>query len=120
MPLANATAPSAPALQIDEEHAPDDLSMEERRVWLELAPIAQKKGTLTADYRIPEKLLPRGAKDLRASFSVVNPWRWASSSFDPETDLSSAGTQGGAAVGGYHYATEGNPRSFLLTLRFGF
>jgi len=25
---------------------------------------------------------------MRASFTVVNPWRWASSSFDPETDLS--------------------------------
>jgi hypothetical protein len=50
----------------------------------------------------------------------VNPWRWASSSFDPETDLSSAGTQGGAAVGGFNYATEVNPRSYLLTLRFGF
>ena len=76
--------------------------------------------TLSADYRMPERLLPRGAKDLRVAFQVVNPWRWASSSFDPETDLSSAGTQGGAAVGGFNYATEVNPRSFLLTLRFGF
>ncbi|MFM8534117.1 MAG: TonB-dependent receptor domain-containing protein, partial [Acidimicrobiia bacterium] len=76
--------------------------------------------TLAADYRIPEKFLPRGAKDMRASFTVVNPWRWASSSFDPEIDLSSATTQGGAAVGGFNYATDGNPRSFLLTLRFGF
>jgi hypothetical protein len=76
--------------------------------------------TLSADYRVPERLLPRGAKDLRVAFQVVNPWRWASSSFDPETDLSSAGTQGGAAVGGFNYATEVNPRSYLLTLRFGF
>ncbi len=76
--------------------------------------------TLSIDYRVPSKLLPAGAKDARASFTVVNPWRWASSSFDPETDLSSAGTQGAAAVGGFNYATDGNPRSFLLTLRFGF
>lgn len=76
--------------------------------------------SISADYRIPENFLPRGAKDMRASFTVVNPWRWASSSFDPETDLSSATTQGGAAVGGFNYATDGNPRSFLLTLRFGF
>lgn len=76
--------------------------------------------TVTVDYRLPEKLLPHRTKDARASFSIVNPWRWASSSFDPETDLSSAGTQGSAAVGGFNYATDGNPRSFLLTLRFGF
>ena len=76
--------------------------------------------TITADYRVPEKLLPRGAKDLRVAFSITNPWRWAASSFDPETDLSSSTTQGGAAVGGYNYATESSPRSFLLTLRFGF
>jgi outer membrane receptor protein involved in Fe transport len=76
--------------------------------------------SISADYRIPENFLPRGAKDMRASFTFVNPWRWASSSFDPETDLSSATTQGGAAVGGFNYATDGNPRSFLLTLRFGF
>lgn len=76
--------------------------------------------TITADYRVPEKFLPRGAKDMRMSFSVTNPFRWAASSFDPETDLSSALTQGGAAVGGYNYATESSPRSFLLTLRFGF
>jgi len=76
--------------------------------------------SLTADYRVPERFLPRGAKDLRTAFSIVNPWRWAASSFDPETDLSSATTQGGAAVGGFNYATEGNPRTFLLTFRFGF
>lgn len=76
--------------------------------------------TLSVDYRLPSKLLPRGTKDARASFSIVNPWRWASSSFDPETDLSSATSQGAAAVGGFNYATDGNPRSFLLTLRFGF
>ncbi|WP_373057841.1 TonB-dependent receptor domain-containing protein [Gemmatimonas sp.] len=76
--------------------------------------------TLTADYRVPERLLPGGAKSLRVAFSVTNPWRWASSSFDPETDLSSATTQGGAAVGGFNYATDGNPRTFLLTFRFGF
>ncbi len=76
--------------------------------------------TIAVDYRVPESLLPMGTKNLRASFTIVNPWRWASSNFDPETDLSSAGTQGGAAVGGYNYATDSSPRSFLLTLRFGF
>ena len=76
--------------------------------------------TLTADYRVPASLLPRGAKDLSVAFSIANPWRWTSSTFDPETDFSSTPTQGGAAVGGFNYATESSPRTFLLTLRFGF
>jgi outer membrane receptor protein involved in Fe transport len=75
---------------------------------------------LTADYRMPEKLLPRGAKDLRVAFSIANPWRWTASTFDPETDFSSTSVQGGAAVGGFNYATDSSPRTFLLTLRFGF
>jgi len=75
---------------------------------------------LTVDYRVDPRFLPRQAKDMKIAFSVANPWKWASSSFDPETDISSAGEQGGAALGGYNYATDSNPRTFLLTLRFGF
>jgi len=56
---ATPATPAPPLLQVDEEHAPDDLGMDERRVWLELAPIAQKKGTLTADYMYAFKLLCR-------------------------------------------------------------
>lgn len=76
--------------------------------------------TLSIDYRVDQRFLPRMAKDLKVAFSVANPWKWAASSFDPETDISSAGEQGGAALGGYSYATDSNPRTFLLTLRFGF
>ena len=65
-------------------------------------------------------LLPRLAQDARVSFSVSNPWRWASSHWDPETDLATAGEQGGATIGGYNYATDSAPRTYLLTLRFGF
>jgi TonB-dependent starch-binding outer membrane protein SusC len=76
--------------------------------------------TVSADYRLPASFLRAGVNDLRVGLTVTNPWRRASSTFDPETDLSSAQTQGAAAVGGFNYATEGNPRSYLLTLRFGF
>jgi outer membrane receptor protein involved in Fe transport len=76
--------------------------------------------TLTADYRLNERFLPRFASDARVAFSITNPWRWASSTWDPETDLATAGEQGGASVGGYNYSTDSAPRSFLLTLRFGF
>ncbi len=76
--------------------------------------------TITADYRLNERLLPGLATDARIAFSVTNPFRWTASNWDPETDLATAGGQGGAAVGGYNYATDSAPRSFILTLRFGF
>jgi outer membrane receptor protein involved in Fe transport len=76
--------------------------------------------TLTADYRLSDKLLPRFAKNVRVAFSVTNPLRWTSSHWDPETDLSTASDQGGLAIGGYNYATDSAPRSYILTLRFGF
>ena len=50
----------------------------------------------------------------------AHPFEWASSSFDPEVDLSGAMDQGGATVGGFNYSTDSHPRTFLLTLRFGF
>ena len=75
---------------------------------------------LTAEYRLSERFLPPGARDLRIGFAVTNPFEWAASSFDPEIDLSGANEQGGAAVGGFNYSTDSHPRSFLLTLRFGF
>lgn len=76
--------------------------------------------TLTVDYKLPERLLSGIARDGRVAFSVTNPWRWAASHWDPETDLATASDQGGAAVGGYNYATDSAPRTYLLTLRFGF
>lgn len=76
--------------------------------------------TLTADYRLGERFLPAFATDARVAVSVTNPWRWTASHWDPETDLATAGGQGGAAVGGYNYATDSAPRTFLLTFRFGF
>ncbi len=75
---------------------------------------------LTADYRVPERyLLPR-TRDMRVSLAVSNPFTWATSSFDPETALSGANEQGGPSVGGFNYSTEIRPRTYMLTLRFGF
>lgn len=75
---------------------------------------------LTVDYRMTPRFLPPGAKDMRISFSVTNPFEWAASSFDPQVDLSGAMDQGGATVGGINYSTDSQPRTYLLTLRFGF
>lgn len=38
-----------PVVEVDESDAPDCLSVEERKVWLRLAPLAMAKGTLTKD-----------------------------------------------------------------------
>lgn len=76
--------------------------------------------TITVDYKLPERFLSGVARDGRVAFSVTNPWRWAASHWDPETDLATASEQGGAAVGGYNYATDSAPRTYLLTFRFGF
>ena len=76
---------------------------------------------LSVDYRVTDqRFLPPGTKDMRIAFSVTNPFEWAASDFDPQVDLSSAMTQGGAAVGGINYSTDSAPRTFLLTFRFGF
>lgn len=44
-PSAPAAAPPLPV--VDETDAPDELTMEERQVWLKLAPLAMANGTLT-------------------------------------------------------------------------
>ena len=46
--------------------------------------------TFTVDYRLNERFLPQLARDARVAFSVTNPWRWASSHWDPETDLATS------------------------------
>lgn len=53
--------------------------------------------------------------------NVVNPFNFASSSFDPEATISGAATgQGGASTGGISYATYSAPRQFLTSLRINF
>ncbi|WP_220473624.1 TonB-dependent receptor domain-containing protein [Flagellimonas taeanensis] len=53
--------------------------------------------------------------------NVVNPFNFASSSFDPEATISGASTgQGGASTGGISYATYSAPRQFLTSLRINF
>jgi len=75
---------------------------------------------LTGDYRLPERFLLPRTRDVRIGFSISNPLEWATSTFDPETALSGANEQGGPAVGGFNYSTEIRPRTYMLTLRFGF
>jgi TonB-dependent starch-binding outer membrane protein SusC len=79
-----------------------------------------KMRTLAVDYRLPDRLVPRGARSARLGLAITNPWAWSASSFDPEVDLSGAIGQGAAAVGGFNYSTDSAARSFLLTFGLGF
>lgn len=53
-----ATIP-APLPVVDEADAPNDLDMDERRVWMELAPLAMAQGTLTPSKSFAFRLLCR-------------------------------------------------------------
>lgn len=60
-----------PTIIVDEEHAPDDLTLDERLVWLKLAPLALEKGTLTKATEYAFKLLCRNVVlELRYARSV--------------------------------------------------
>ncbi|MCU0647103.1 MAG: TonB-dependent receptor [Gemmatimonadaceae bacterium] len=79
-----------------------------------------KMRTLSAEYRLPERLVPRGARFARVNVAITNPWAWTRSTFDPEVDLSGAIGQGAAAVGGFNYSTDSSARAFLLGIGLGF
>ena len=79
-----------------------------------------KLRTLTVDYRLPSRLVPRGANSARLGLAIANPWAWSASTFDPEVDLSGAIGQNAAAVGGFNYSTDSAARSFLFTFGIGF
>lgn len=96
------------------------------RIWLDVFNLFVedtdfvKLRTVGATYRLPESWAPGRFRDLRIGLQVVNPWSWAASTFDPETDLSGAIGQGAASVGGFNYSTDTHPRSFLFTFGMGF
>lgn len=68
-----AVLPVAPAIIIDEAHAPDDLTLDERLVWLKLGPLALEKGTLTKTTEYAFKLLCRNVVlERRYAMSVTD------------------------------------------------
>ncbi|HSJ10582.1 MAG TPA: TonB-dependent receptor [Longimicrobiales bacterium] len=79
-----------------------------------------KLRSLTVEYRLPERFIPRPFLNARLGLSATNVVGWAKSTFDPEVDLSGAATQGAAAVGGFNYSTDSAAKSYMLTLRLGF
>src|SRR5690606_21380406 len=79
-----------------------------------------KVRNLSAHYTVPEEFVAGFLQGVEIGFSIQNPFGWWKSSFDPESDLSGARSQGGATVGGFNYATDPAPRAFLFSMRARF
>ena len=75
---------------------------------------------ISLSYTIPNHLIGDWSHGLELAFIVQNPLGWWKSSFDPESDLSGASSQGAATVGGFSYALDPSPRVFLTTVRVRF
>lgn len=74
--------------------------------------------TIGASYSLRRDQLGSRLQGLTVSMSAINPFNFATSSFDPEATISGSATgQGGATTGGIAYATYSAPRQFLLSLK---
>lgn len=74
--------------------------------------------TIGASYTLPSSAIRSFARSLVISGSVMNPFNFTSSSFDPEATISGAAKgQGRATTGGISYATYSAPRQFLISLK---
>lgn len=76
---------------------------------------------VSLSYRVPQRFHPvAGLRTLEAGFRVVNPFAWATSTFDPEVTGANTRTQNGVNVGVFGFGTESPPRQYLFNLRVGF
>lgn len=76
---------------------------------------------ISLSYTVPEQYFPLpDLRTLEVGFRIVNPFNWASSTFDPEITGANATAQGGVNVGAFGFGTESPPRQFLLNVRVGF
>jgi TonB-dependent starch-binding outer membrane protein SusC len=75
---------------------------------------------ISATYVLPPTFAPGFATGVEVGVGIHNPIGWWKSSFDPETDYSGAMSQGGATVGGFNYAADPSPRTFLANVRVRF
>lgn len=80
-----------------------------------------KVRSIGASYTFPKSAIGSFANSVVIGANVMNPFNFASSSFDPEATISgSAEGQGGATTGGISYATYSAPRQFLMSLKVSF
>jgi len=97
-----------------------------RRNWLNLTnffvedTVYLRVRTISANYTLTQSALGRWANNVELGLALQNPFGWWNSSFDPESDHSGAASQGAASVGGFNYASDPTPKSFLATVRVRF
>lgn len=79
---------------------------------------------ISLSYTLPERWLQGvsglGLRQAEVGFRVVNPFNFASSSFDPEVTGTNAVSQNSTNVGAFGYGTESPPRQVLFNLRASF
>src|SRR5690606_1354665 len=77
-----------------------------------------KVRTIGATYTLPKSAIGSFANYVVVGATVVNPFNFATSSYDPEATISgSASGQGGATTGGISYATYSAPRQFQMSVK---
>ncbi|TYP92314.1 outer membrane receptor protein involved in Fe transport [Sphingobacterium allocomposti] len=77
--------------------------------------------TIGAAYTLPRSAIRSFAHQAVIGASIMNPFNFTSSSFDPEATISgSAAGQDGATTGGISYATYSVPRQFLMSIKLSF
>lgn len=75
---------------------------------------------LSLSYDLPSRWLPsRAVRSAAVGFRIVNPFNFASSTFDPEVTGANARSQNGVNVGAFGFGTESSPRQYLFNLRIG-
>lgn len=77
--------------------------------------------TIGASYTLPKSAIRSFANQVVLGATVMNPFNFTSSTFDPEATISgSAEGQDGATTGGISYATYSAPRQFLMSVKISF
>lgn len=74
---------------------------------------------ISVSYRLDD-VVGGGLKRTSVGFSVLNPFNFVSSSFDPDVTGAGIADQGGFGGGGFAFGTESAPRMYIVTLKFGF
>jgi TonB-dependent starch-binding outer membrane protein SusC len=109
--------PALPPAMLEEDRAANWLQMTDQ--FVEDTDFLKVRN-ISASYALPEHLAPGFARSIDLGLSIHNPFGWWTSSFNPESDYSGAQSQGGATVGGFNYAGDPSPRTFMTNVRVRF
>ncbi len=69
------------------------------------------------NYLLPAQWLNTSVDRIQVGFTVMNPFNFYGSNFDPEATLSGAREQDGTTTGGLNYSTFSRPRQFIGSIK---